>query len=194
MTAPDNDVRPARRAGAESARGAGALPLARLLLHPTRRFFLLFAVASLSSSCIIPIGPDFQDPEGAPNAPPEILAPDPTWGAVVSALPQAPSWTFHITVTDVNGDPLSVKWIVDGEKRQTTPVTASTDGTPVLERVSQIIGCEEVNRSASSHTVEAAVADRAFVEGDGTTDLLKVEDGGHVTPITWTLNLTCLSP
>src|SRR5262245_28993773 len=116
MTAPDNDVRPARHCGAESPRGAGGIFLARLLLHSARRVSLLFALSSFMSACIIPVAPEFQDPPGAPNSPPQILNPNPTWGAEVAATPDQPA-KFEITVTDVNtGDDLYLEWIVDGRQ------------------------------------------------------------------------------
>src|SRR5262245_11346724 len=106
-TAPDSNVRTARRPCARSARPAGASPLARLLLSFSRTFqqldrklVVLSLAVSLTSACIIPVGPEWQDPAGEPNAPPQILNPDPTWGAEVTGTT---SRTFSFTVTDQNG-------------------------------------------------------------------------------------------
>src|SRR5262245_26964244 len=88
MTVADTNVRPAWRPPATSAHGARPFRLARLVLEfllqkLDRKAALLSSLlaASLMPACVIPVGPDWQDPIGVPNAPPEILDPDPDWGA-----------------------------------------------------------------------------------------------------------------
>jgi hypothetical protein len=187
MTAPDNDVRPARRSGAESSRGAGAVVLARLLLHPIRRVFLLFAVASLTSACIIPVAPEFQDPPGAANSPPEILNPDPLWGEEVAATPTVLR-TFSFTFSDVNADDtLWVRWTVDGISGTQNPTPSGSGGTPAQHVASNTIACVNVDQTLARHTVIAGVADKPFSD----TSTFKVDDNGKFNFIPWTLNMTC---
>jgi hypothetical protein len=187
-TTPDSNVRVGRRPGAANARRARRSPLARLLLTNGVKLLLSFAAASSMSACIIPIGPEFQDPPGAPNAPPQILDPDPTWGAEVAATTAALK-TFQFNVTDANAaDVLYIKWIVEGfaVRSDTSMLTPDNRGM----RLTKLVTCNDIiNKALSRHPVMAVVADRKFIEGD--PDLMRVEDQGIATPITWTLNLTC---
>ena len=178
------------------AGGAGHFALARLLLRLLvqlrqldRKLLLLFAT-SLLPACIIPVGPEFQDPVGVPNSPPQILDPDPTWGAEVTA-PLGGGYTFRITVTDVNGDNLFIRFLVDDFPVELNGVPRN--GSPSLGTVENQITCVQISnqesRAKSLHKVLAAVADRMF--DSDPHDLLKAIPPGLATPITWTLNMTC---
>src|SRR4051794_367187 len=103
-TVPDINVRPPRRAAGQSTRAAGRSVLARLLLfvrdHIAKldRKLLLLLVASPMSACIIPAGPEFQDPPGVPDSAPILWMASPDEGTtVVSETP-----TFSVTVIDYN--------------------------------------------------------------------------------------------
>jgi hypothetical protein len=95
MTVADTNVRPAWRSPAANARGTRRSGLARLLLKPSGRllrkldltFLLLLAVAP-TPACILPVGPDWQDPLAVPNSPPKILDPEPFWGDEVDGYAQ----------------------------------------------------------------------------------------------------------
>src|SRR6188474_351776 len=123
MTVADINVRPGWRSPAASARGTRRWGLARLLLKQLGRllrkldltFLLLLAVAP-TPACIIPVGPDWRDPYGAPNAPPQIFVLSPAPDTVaVTATPTNP-FVFRIVVTDVNvTDSLEIKWLIDGD-------------------------------------------------------------------------------
>ena len=69
MAVADTNVRPRRQAPVVTARGVRGSGLARLLLQLLellqldRKLFLLLA-ASLTPACIIPVGPNWQDPPG----------------------------------------------------------------------------------------------------------------------------------
>jgi hypothetical protein len=198
MTAPDMNVRPARSGSAGNANATGASCLARLLLviaRPLskldRRFLPLLFAASLSPACIIPVAPEFQDPPGNPNAPPQILTPDPFWGAEESTTADK-AVTFTMVVTDVNvEDTLHVRVFIDG----TQPLNdfasfKSSTGQPLHASVPITVGCGQISdKTRTRHTILAAVADRDFA--DNPNDLLAVMDGGVATPIPWTLNVTC---
>src|ERR1022692_3049952 len=64
---------------------------------PLARFILLLLLPM--SACIIPVGPDFQDPPAAPNYAPYIISANPDFFSIVAT--QSP--TFEVTVTDPNG-------------------------------------------------------------------------------------------
>src|SRR3954465_8419769 len=115
-TVPDSNVRPPRRAAGESTRAAGRSLLARLLLfvagHISKldRKLLLLLVASPMSACIIPAGPEFQDPPGVPDSPPYLVSESPDEGTVVVSA----NATFVVTPGDFNvGDTIYVRWITE---------------------------------------------------------------------------------
>jgi hypothetical protein len=142
----------------------------------------LLLAASLTPACIIPVGPEWHDPLGVPNAAPEILNPKYEEGDTVSGNAQMPV-TFEFSVADVNDDVLILRVIVDGTALpERTLGRASEAG-----RVAFLIQCINLfDKTTTRHLIKAAVADRAF-----TSDTLGVVDGGKVTIIPWTLNMTC---
>src|SRR4051812_34452857 len=137
-TVPDINVRPPRRAAGQSTRAAGRSVLARLLLfvrdHIAKldRKLLLLLVASPMSACIIPAGPEFQDPPGVPDSPPMLLSVSPDFGSTTTK--DGPM--FMVQPTDVNvGDDLYVLWLTEYPPEQffvSQPVTIphSEDGAP----------------------------------------------------------------
>jgi hypothetical protein len=197
MTAPDTDVRLWCRPTPAGAGGAGGFALARLLLRflvqlrqLDRRLLLLFAI-SLLPACIIPAGPEFQDPPGVPNAPPQILDPNPTWGAEVAGTQSEP-FTFQMYVTDVNvSDDLFIRWIVDDVPVASgKPIVPHTGSGPLREFVDKRVTCQDpFDHTKSRHLVRGVVADRDY--DDSTQDLLKVQPPGLYNLVTWTLNMTC---
>ena len=92
MAAADKNVRPRRQVPAVTARGARRSGLARLLLQLLellqldRKLLLLFA-ASLMPACIIPVGPNWQDPAGELSVPPHFVDSDPFEGAAITPQP-----------------------------------------------------------------------------------------------------------
>jgi hypothetical protein len=188
-TPPDTDVRAARAAAAQSAGRAGRWPLARLLLRIAVKLLLLSAVTSSMPACIIPVAPDFQDPDGIGNSPPEILNETPKAGSMVSATVSM-LVTFEIVVADVNQDDLNIRWIVDG--RPAFSMQPSVPGGSGSTTVSQTIHCYDVDPSVSLHPVRAFVADRAFVEGS--SDPMAVKSPGKSAHDDWWLTLECPVP
>jgi hypothetical protein len=184
-TTPDSNVGVARRRGAANARRARPSSLARLLLRTGVKLLLSFAAASSMSACIIPVGPEFQDPPGAPNASPEIINANPTWGAEVSATALM-GQPFQITVTDPNAETLYIRFIVDGVIVEPPQRMVSPSELP--KQLTKVVACNtDIHTPQSRHPVTAVVADQDFVSGD--PDLRK--SPGLTSIITWTLNLTC---
>ena len=198
MTVADTNVRPAWRSPAGNARGTRRSGLARLLLKQLGRllrkldltFLLLFAVAS-TPACVLPVGPEWQDPLGSPNAPPQIfvLNPDPDT-VEVSATPTLP-FPFRIIVTDVNvTDSLEIKWLIDGRDTPHPTDHVPANGTQQRTLSEKTVHCatDIDDKSLTSHLVKAMVADRAFVEGSNPPI---VSNSGLSVDHKWILNMTC---
>jgi len=185
-TPPDTDVRPARTGAAQDAGVSRDFRLARLLLQFAMKVLLLSAVTSSMPACIIPVAPDFQDPDGFPNAAPEIVSEMPKAGSMVSATPSMLP-LFVIRVIDVNEDLLNIRWIVDGRPAfsQQPQVRGSTDPAMVM----QTIHCYDVDATVSLHPVRVVVADRPFVEGS--SDPMAIESPGKPAHDDWWLTLEC---
>jgi hypothetical protein len=190
MTAADTDVRPGRHAPGATPRGAGGWRLARLLLDFLETFVTrarkldrkavlpLLLAASLTPACIIPVGPEWHDPLGVPNAAPEILNPNHEEGAEVFATATDPA-EFEFSVNDVNGDRLSFRVILHDQVLRTDTV--------VTPRIMERIECNMIaNKTVTRHPIKIVVADRAF-----TSDNLGVSEGGKLAIITWNLNMAC---
>lgn len=200
-TPPDSNVRAGRRRAIETAQRARRSRLARLLLAVSsvtsqldRKPLPLSLAVSLMSACIIPVGPEWQDPAGAPNSPPQILNPDPTQGAEVTGTT---SRVFQFTVTDQNlSDDLYLRLFV-GDSPSSAHRAFITDKIPAngIQPISMpimvTIACNDVIPSSlTRHFVLAAVADRQF-QVSATAEHLLVEDDGKSDSVTWTLNLNC---
>jgi hypothetical protein len=180
-TVPDSNVRLARSAAARSARGAGRFALARLLLfvldHVSKldRKLLLLLVASPISACIIPAGPEFQDPAGVPDSPPYLVSESPDEGMIVVG-----DDPFSVTPGDVNvNDRIYVKWITEYPPNivnvtndlVTDVIQPPANGTPVRRASEFIPLCTRVNPLVTTHQIVAAISDRPFTStGLLTTD------------------------
>jgi hypothetical protein len=202
-TPPDSNVRPARRAATAGAGSARDSALARLLLRTCLKLLLLlpFAAASSVPACVVPVGPEFQDPPGAPNAAPEILNPNIFPGAAIAAL--GSSQTFSFTVTDPNaGDTLHLRWVSDsppfdmnasrnlpvGDRNMFPP---AGDG-PQHTSTEATIHCFDVYTGISTHRIYAVLADRDFA--DQGNDYFAVLGDGKTAIANWTLTLNCPAP
>jgi hypothetical protein len=190
MTVADTNVRPGWRSPAASARGTRRFGLARLLLKQLGRplhkldltLLLLLAVAP-TPACVIPVGPEWQNPQGNPNAQPRILNPNPFWGAEVFATPTEPQ-EFVFSVTDANvEDVLQVQGVVDGRRFLDEP------GPGLIEKT---IVCNDLDRSLIRHNIIVAVTDSEFVN-DGSDNILRTKSNEEPTVITWQLTMTCQS-
>jgi hypothetical protein len=205
-TLPDSNVRPARPATAGSARRAGRSALARLLLSPLhhllayvakldRRIFVLLVVSPMSA-CIIPAGPEFQDPPGVRNSPPFLLSVSPPEGSrVVDPTPE-----FSVTPSDLNaGDDLWVRWITEyppnvigsTNANPPTPIPHSADGSPLRSPSNFKPNCNDIDRRLSTHQVMAAISDSAFVGSDGLGDLLTTTSDTPPILVVWTWQKSC---
>ena len=200
MTVADTNVRPAGRSPAANARGTRRWGLARLLLKQLDRllrkldltFLLLLAVAP-TPACIIPVGPDWQDPFGAPDAEPQILNPVPFPGDEVTGVTGNPR-KFIVFVTDPNvEDSLQVQWWVDWRLFAGSTVPPGSGATRVPQRIEQAVYCSNVDTTKERHNVVVAATDTEFVN-DGTHNIFLVTRNGQVDYVTWTLVMMCQPP
>jgi hypothetical protein len=195
MTVADTNVRPAWRSPATNARGARPSGLARLLLEILQKLdrkaaLLSLLAASLMPACVIPVGPEWQDPIGIPNSGPEILDPQPDWGAERSITGMGQQ-RFQFDVRDINvGEPIFVEFFAD-DQRVVRLMFANAGPTPQRQRVDTSIACADVDKMLMRHSIKAAVADQRFTDDDPNNPLAVANDG-RVAVITWTLNVTCL--
>lgn len=118
------------------------------------------------SACIIPAGPEFQDPAGVPDSPPFLWMASPAENTtVVSATP-----TFSVTAGDYNlGDWIYIKWISEFPpfvELQTDKIPPPADSNPIRDPKTLSPSCFQVNRDASTHRLTAAISDHPF-DGQG---------------------------
>jgi len=159
----DSNVGSEVRRGRENPRGTRRSCLAQLLLSS------LFVLPMLSmSACIIPIGPDFQDPSASANYPPYIESFTPDFNSITT--PPSPL-SFSVTVTDPNlGDDLYVEWFADypGINYRLvaqTMIAHSMNGQPLHQPVSATVDCvgdHLLQTPNGDHRIEVIIADRPF--------------------------------
>jgi hypothetical protein len=172
--------------------------VARMLLR-----FAQIALFSAMSACVLPVGPEFQDPPGAANASPIIVEATPDIGMRVTGN-SMDTFTFSLTVTDPNpGDTLHVRWLADYPPFSATntrllqedTVPASTTGMPQQTSVSRPIGCRTSPLSAlPSHQVMAIVADRPFLPSlppPAPVDYGRLPPDGLKVVAVWILDVEC---
>jgi hypothetical protein len=159
-----------------------------LLLFWARRLRLLLFVLPMSA-CIIPVGPEFHDPTGAPNSAPRIIPVSADFGAIV--VGDQDSVTIEILISDNNvEDTLWVRWVVDyppfvlgtSDLGSPDPFEPSPNGQQVLHRVEHTILCQQL-QPLHMHRITAIVADRQFVLQP--SNPYTVQSGGETTVATW---------
>jgi hypothetical protein len=189
MTAADIDVGAPRPGGAASTRGRRVLPLARLLLQSARELCLLLVVLPMSA-CIIPVGPEFRDPDGVPRSHPFIISATPMEG---SNVPEGT--VFTVTASDNNvGDRLFFRWIMDfpplgpSTRFQTDEIQPTADGTRPIEAKSFKFECSDMT-SPSPHRVMVIVSDTAFVATS--PNPAAVPKDAHPATVSWTWEADC---
>jgi len=205
MAAADTNVRPVWRGPATTARRAGGSLLARLLLHfrnhlykLDRKPLLLLLAASLTPACIIPVGPDFQDPAGVPNSPPYVVSADPVENSTTAMT----MVEFTVTPGDVNvTDPLWVKWVMEypGFSDDTNtfspmdPIPPSANGSEIRRPTRFKPECSQLSKKTSTHKISVGISDRPFVSPEDPNDLFAAENKAPVLVIGWTLERSCPS-
>jgi hypothetical protein len=153
-------------------------------------------LAGWGAGCVVPVGPQFQDPLAAPNYAPRITYTNPPEGSWSSGR------TFQITVTDSNvGDTLFVRWIAeypdyqDGTRTlRTDPVPPPTNGnetpTPAPAMTFECDPDNPAENGLVGHQILVVVADQPFTDSDKRRPDM-VKEGGLTDRASWTLNYTC---
>jgi hypothetical protein len=161
-----------------------------------RAVWRAICLALATSGCVLPIGPEFQDPPATQNYAPVILAAEPPLGKRVTV----PS--FRVTVQDPNvGDDLFVRFVADfppvGDNMKflkDVKVDHHPDGTLLSEDVRLDVLCNAVV-PLPSHQITVIVADRKFSLNDRSpsqpADPLRLPDEARKIVGTWTLDLEC---
>lgn len=174
--------------------GVSARPLLRL-----GAICLALAV----QGCVLPLGPEFQDPPTTQNYAPIILDSDPDEGALVTA---STFRTFRVTVQDPNvGDDLYVRFIADyvplsADTRALSDesITHTANGRLLAKDVAVTIRCGDGLANLPSHQITVIVADRKFMDVDPAPGQLfdpgRLPTGAGIRRATWTLNLECKAP
>lgn len=147
------------------------------------------------SACIIPAGPEFQDPPGIQNSPPFVFAVSPLEG--FNVVDPAP--TFSVRVSDLNlGDDLWIMWIFEypntpSETRPQKPelIKHSNPESPIRDAAPFSPTCGYINNHVSSHQVMAAISDREFIPTDDNAALLTTKSDKMPLVVTWTWQKTC---
>ena len=155
---------------------------------------LLLSVTSLQA-CVIPVGPDFQDPPAPRNFPPQILSADPE--QLTEVTESKP--TFRVRVTDPNvNDDLFIHWFSDfpGTPNTTRRLAPNTprikaNGTQQISTVdlSPTCSADRIASGFSLHTIVVMIGDHDF--DDSSNDVTLLNDGSHAVLAGWLLNLDC---
>lgn len=160
---------------------------------------IVFLSSLLTSACVVPIGPQFQDPPAAQNFAPTITDSFPPNGEIVMTK------NFRVTVSDPNlADFLHVRWIADyppygpNSRLLAAPdlPNSATATTPLRQETSITVDCLSSNLSLGlmQHQIMVIIADRPFLTDDNLPQDRKLtslpDDAGHVEAH-WTLQLEC---
>ena len=151
------------------------------------------------SACVLPIGPDFQDPIASPNYAPVFIDSNPMFGTAATSTPTVLQ-TFSVQISDPNvGDQLTVRWIVDfppftvDTRPQPDQVfDPSANGQSLDQQISLRPSCLLTSLAKTPvHQIEVVVSDRGFVTAQDPTDLTSIPAGGQEIFGNWTLDLEC---
>jgi hypothetical protein len=163
---------------------------------------LLFVATSSMSACIIPVGPEFQDPPATVDAPPYVLSSTPQVATPVTVAPNG-EVDFVVTVVDPEvGATIYYQWALDyppnvpgttlsgGPPDEILPLG---DGKPTQGALKTFpLRCTTFlasPTSGSNHVLALILADRQLSQ----TRFGQIDDHtGVVAPTTiWPVNMPC---
>ncbi len=156
----------------------------------------LAALPLLASACVLPVGPEFQDPPG--NTAPYLASSNPVEGSV---LPDV-SPMIEVVLGDANHDDVLMgRWFIDYPPFDVATRVVQEfrlPGTGKNERgkVRFAPNCidDQIAPGMASHRVTLSVADRPFLPEEQSPPGLRLDSvppEGFVLRATWILNLTC---
>jgi hypothetical protein len=155
------------------------------------------------SACVVPVAPDFEDPEE--NFAPYLITSNPSPGSIITAVGRrAPP--LSVTVADPNhADKLYVRWIFNYPTFQSTTsnwdgpiLPPPTNGRDVRDPFNISADCDVHNifkGGLRQHRMMLAVSDREFLPPDEAEDqdfrLTAVPKEARLLRLIWTLNMDC---
>jgi hypothetical protein len=166
------------------------------LLRRFRRIGLA-ALPLLASACVVPVGPEFQDPPG--NTAPYLASSNPVEGSVLLDV----SPMIEVVLGDANhNDTLMGRWFIDyppfdaAVTRMVQEFRLPGTGKDERGKVRFAPNCidGQIAPGMVSHRVTLSVADRPFLPEEQSPPDLRFDSvaaEGFVLRATWILNLTC---
>jgi hypothetical protein len=161
-----------------------------------RHGMLLVLIAAAFSACVVPVGPDWIDPED--NYPPTIHSATPPVGTVLTHAPDSgEAMQVRVLLADQNTkDRLYVRFIVDyppfDEAVSREVWSFTLPGGDQIERpeIAFAPNCAShpIASGFTSHRLLLAVSDRGFVVEPGQLD--KIQDG-YLVEAVWPFEMEC---
>lgn len=157
----------------------------------------LVSLFLLAPACVLPVGPQFEDPPS--NSAPYLASSDPPAGAILPAS----SPQIEIVLGDANQDDVLVgRWFIDyppfdaSVTRLAHEFRLPSSGKSEREEVRFVPDCgdDQIAPGMASHRVSLSVADRPFLHEDRSPPDLRLDSvspEGFVLRATWLLNLEC---
>jgi hypothetical protein len=162
------------------------------------------AVIAVTSGCVIPVAPKFDDPE--PNFPPFIINADPPVGSILTF--QGSMTTMReivVTIGDQNlGDHLFTRWIYDYPPDDANsrvalnieyPPTGEAQRTTL--RIQPSCSVHSIAKGIPQHRLMLSISDREFLnQENGDTvppeaRLDAIPEGAQGLRAVWFINLEC---
>ena len=155
------------------------------------------ALPLLASACVLPVGPEFEDPPG--NVAPYVASSNPPEGAVLADA----SPTIEVVLGDANHeDVLRGRWFIDypvfdsSITREVQEFRLPTTGKAERGKVLYAPNCanDHIAPGVATHRVTLSVADRPFLPEDQAPAALRLDSvpgEGFVVRATWILDLVC---
>lgn len=160
------------------------------------------ALLAVASGCVIPIAPEFEDPEV--NYPPYVVRTDPRAGEIITPPPGEQA-EIEVTLGDPNvRDPLYVRWVFDYPKYDpsvsrlaqefTLPPAPNGGQERGRFRIAPSCSVHGIALGASPHRLMMIASDRPFVKAEMAPEENRYDTpspGGYVVRAMWILNLEC---
>jgi hypothetical protein len=165
---------------------------------PTSHLPVLLCLLGGLSACVVPIGPEWTDPQG--NYPPTLPEAEPAAGSILRPDPDAGlPMTIRVVLADQNTrDTLWARWIVDyppyleGATRLVREDIQPPSGTAERPSLYFAPSCSDVPmaQGLQRHRLLLAVSDRAFDPSDPTVPD-QVPAGNARLEASWQFEFEC---